>query len=88
MSVMDLLDYSAQSNPSFTCSRCSGGSPAAAAVQSCTPCSDTPIGDILSEAWVSMEPGEVDPYETLVKIMSITKKNLNPDSKKHKDPQT
>ena len=89
MSATDLLDDSGQSNPSsFRHSRCSGASPAAAGLQSSTPSSDTPVGDILNEAWVSMDPsisGDVDAEETIVKTVAITKKDLDP--KERKDPQ-
>ena len=54
---------------------------------SSSPHSNTPVGDVLSEAQVSMEAEDVDPDETLVKIVSIAKKEPNPNSKKRKDPQ-
>ena len=43
-----------------------------------------------SEAQVSMDPfvsGDVDAEETIVKIVSISKKDPDPDPKKHKYPQ-
>ena len=89
MSAMDLLDDSGQSNPSsFRRSRCSGTSPAAAYLQYSTPHSDTPVGDIQSEAQLSIDPsisGDVDAEETIVKTVAITKKD--PDPKERKDPQ-
>ena len=81
MSANDLLDDSGWSNPSFRHSGCSGVSTAAAGLQSSTPHSDTPIGNILCEAQVSMEPfitGDVDADETAVKIVAITKKDPDP----------
>ena len=61
----------------------SGHSPVAAAAQSSTPHSDTPVGDILSEARISIEPEDVDPDtgNTIVKIVKIVKK-------KDPDPET
>ena len=54
-------------------------SPAPTGTQSLTPvqCPDTPVGDVLSEARVSIDPtlGQyLDPEETEVKIVSISKK--------------
>ena len=88
MSAIDLLDDSGRSNYSFRHAGGSGVSPAAAGLQSSTPRSDTPIGDVLSEARVSMEPsitGDVDADETTIKIVAITRKD--PDPKERKDPQ-
>ena len=77
-----------RSNPSFRHAGHSGVSPAAAGLQSATQCSDTPVGDVLSEAQVSMDPSitrDVDADETIVKIVAITKKDQDP--KERKDPQ-
>ena len=88
MRATDLLDFSGQSMLSFSTPR-SGHTPGAAAAQSSTPCSDTPVVDILSEARVSIDPSDVDPDpdNTIVKIMSVKKKDLDPDTRKRQDPQ-
>ena len=88
-SAMELLDFSGQSMPSVNRPP-SGSSPGVSAAPSSTPCSYTPVVDILSESHVRIEPGDVDPeaYNTIVKIMKLVQKNNpDPDSRKPKDPQ-
>ena len=84
MSAIDLLDDSGQSVPSFRRPRHSTVSPAPAGSWSSTPFSDIPIGDVFSEARVSIKPitENLDPDETLVKIVAINRKEPDP-----KDPQ-
>ena len=88
-SSMELLNVSGQSMRSVNRPH-SGHSPGSATAQSSTPCSDTLIGDILSQASVSMEPEDVDPDvdNTIIKIIKIIKKkDPYPDSRKPHDPQ-
>ena len=88
-SAMALLDFSGQRMPSVNRPP-SGRSPGVSAAQSSTPCSDTPVADILSKTWVSIEPGDVDPEadNTIIKIMKlIQKKDPDRDSRNPNDPQ-
>ena len=88
MGIIELLDFSGQSMPSVNRPR-SGCSLGAAIGQSSTQHSDTLVGDILSEAQVSMEPEYIDPDadNTIVKILKVVKKkDSDPDSRKAQDP--
>ena len=83
-----MLDQSGQSIPSFRRPICSTVSPAPAGLQSSTPHSDTPVRDVLSEARVSIEPSvarDLDPDETMVKIVVITRKDPDPGAKGSSD---
>ena len=87
-SVTQMLDDSGQSLPSFRRTEHTTVSPAPDSSWSSTPRADTPVEGVLSEAQVSIKPSlgqELDPDETLVKIVTITKKE--PDPKDPKDPQ-
>ena len=86
-SVSQMLDDSCQSlGPLLRCTgRTVSPAPAGSLSLTSVQCPDTPVGDVLSEAWVNIDPTlgqELDPEETLVEIVFISKKEPDP-----KDPQ-